>query len=92
MNRRFRIKIDYVSLGEYSLNNGKNLILQVRVPYKCFGKTRYSYTSVFEILSIELPSFIITQKQIEEYLVSKFKDIRQNTKRERVIKRMEFKK
>jgi len=87
MNRRFKIKIDYDE------DEDKKLILKLQVPYKnIFGKIKYTYNKVLNRYPGDLPSDVVTQKQIEEYMVTQFENVRHNTKRNRVIERMKYKK
>lgn len=85
MNRRFKIKIS---------NNFENediISLLLQVPYKTIsGKIKYTYSNVFSRCIECLPSNVVTQKQIENYMVEQFEKSRNNTKRDRIIKRMKY--
>ena len=72
MNRRFSLKIGYGTRGEYGFIDFKILKLQLRVPYKIFNKTKYTYITVYEIGDYKLPINIKTQSQIMNFLVNEF--------------------
>lgn len=89
MNRRFRLKIEYATRGDYGCINYKILKLQLRVPYKIFNKTKYTYITVYEIGDYKLPTNVKTQSQIMNFLVNEFEKERKMTLINRVIKRIE---
>ena len=88
MNRRFSLKIGYGTRGEYGCIDYKILKLQLRVPYKVFNKTKYTYITVYETGDYELPINIKTQSQIMNFLVNKFEKERKMTLINRVINRI----
>ena len=89
MNRRFNLKIGYGTIGEYGCIDYKILKLQLRVPYKVFNKTKYTYITVYEIGDYKLPTNVKTQSQIMNFLVNEFEKERKMTLINRVIKRIE---
>ena len=88
MNRRFSLKIEYGTKGEYGCIDYKILKLQLRVPYKIFNKTKYTYITVYEIGDYKLPINIKTQSQIMNFLVNEFEKERKMTLINRVIDRI----
>lgn len=72
MNRRFKIKNDFVTIGDYGSLKDNRLTLLLRVPYKIFGITKYKYLNVCTIFSCRLPKRVITEKDIEKYIVQQF--------------------
>ena len=89
MNRRFSLKIGYGTRGEYGCIDYKILKLQLRVPYKIFNKTKYTYITVYEIGDYKLPINIKTQSQIMNFLVNEFEKERKRTLINRIINRIE---
>ena len=89
MNRRFSLKIEYGTKGDYGCIDYKILKLQLRVPYKIFNKTKYTYITVYEIGDYELPINIKTQSQIMNFLVNEFEKKRKMTLINRIINRIE---
>ena len=89
MNRRFSLKIGYGTRGEYGCIDYKILKLQLRVPYKIFNKTKYTYITVYEIGDYKLPINIKTQSQIMNFLVNEFEKERKMTLINRIINRIE---
>ena len=85
MNRRFSLKIEYGTKGDYGCIDYKILKLQLRVPYKIFNKTKYTYITVYEIGDYKLPINIKTQSQIMNFLVNEFEKERKMTLINRVI-------
>ena len=88
MNRRFSLKIEYGTKGDYGCIDYKILKLQLRVPYKIFNKTKYTYITVYETGDYELPINIKTQSQIMNFLVNEFEKERKMTLINRVINRI----
>ena len=89
MNRRFSLKIEYGTKGDYGWIDYKILKLQLRVPYKIFNKTKYTYITVYETGDYELPINIKTQSQIMNFLVNEFEKKRKMTLINRIINRIE---
>ncbi len=89
MNRRFSLKIEYGTKGDYGCIDYKILKLQLRVPYKIFNKTKYTYITVYETGDYELPINIKTQSQIMNFLVNEFEKKRKMTLINRIINRIE---
>ena len=88
MNRRFSLKIEYGTKGDYGCIDYKILKLQLRVPYKIFNKTKYTYITVYETGDYELPINIKTQSQIMNFLVNEFEKKRKMTLINRIINRI----
>lgn len=88
MNRRFSLKIEHGTKGDYGYIDYKILKLQLRVPYKIFNKTKYTYITVYETGDYRLPENIKTQSQIVNFLVNEFEKERKRTLIDRVIDRI----
>lgn len=86
MNRRFNLKIQNVSFGEYGVFNKKELTLQVKTPYKnIFGKIKYTYLDVYSLYENDLPKTCKSVNDIMEYLISMFYKMRSETLVNRII-------
>ena len=88
MNRRLSLKIEHGTKGDYGWIDYKILKLQLRVPYKIFNKTKYTYITVYEIGDYKLPINIKTQSQIMNFLVNEFEKERKRTLINRIINRI----
>ena len=88
MNRRFSLKIEHGTKGDYGYIDYKILKLQLRVPYKIFNKIKYTYITVCTIDDYKLPENIKTQSQIVNFLVNEFEKERKMTLINRVIDRI----
>lgn len=85
MNRRFKINVEKDILRE---DDVKKLVLYLRVPYKCFGKIKYTDVEVYYIFTDCIPNNIIRIRDIEDYVVMCFEKQRKDTLQYRIIQKM----
>lgn len=84
MNRRFKIEKDYEAddHGSYEW-----LCLKVQVPYKCFGKVKYTYTTVYQIGTKQLPE-LGSKQEIIDFMLKQYQEERKALRMSRIIRQM----
>lgn len=91
MENRFRLKSKHVSYGDYGMFKSIEFILEIRVPYKFFGKIK---THWIPVLCMDKHEFlknniiIKTENDVILYMIECFKKERLKTKPDRILKRI----